>query len=198
MNGGRFIPGNLVSPSYLWGGNSAQRGHFCLGKFCPPGTVWPSQYCLGGGALFQAILARGAISAGGQSVLLHRDFKLLSKWDNGLESCRLPGCNFLVGDVEHLLSGDCPALRDALATTLSSSIKILQDESPLLVPPIFSALNRGSFGWTQFVLDPSVDVNVIKIKQMFGSQYVWPLFRMSRAYVRCMHREKSRKQKTDQ
>ena len=119
----------------------------------------------------------------------YRDFKLCSKWDNGLESCRLPGCNFPIGDVQHFLSGECPALRNALVSSLTNSLRTLQASFPFLVPPVLSALRRGSLEWSKFVLDPSTDVTVISLKQEHGPTVVWPLFRLSRAFVWSMQRE---------
>ena len=93
---------------------------------------------------------------------------------------------------EHLLSGECPALQHTLHETLSSSLNLLSHSSPLLVPPVLSALSRGSFEWTKSLLNPSVDIEVIRLKQMYGDRFVWPLFRLSRAYIWCMDKEKGR------
>ena len=140
--------------------------------------------------------SRSAIrSAKIQAVILsgrYRDFKLLAKINNDSENCKLPGCVALVGDCEHLLSGDCPALQHSLHETLSSSLNLLSLSSPLLVPPVLLALSRGSFEWTKFLLNPSVDVEVLKLKQIYGENFVWPHLRLSRAYIWCMDKEKSR------
>ena len=43
-----------------------------------------------------------------------------------------------------------------------------------------------------FILDLYTDPLVIKIRQEFGPEMVWPLFRLSRAYVWTMDRERNK------
>ena len=141
-------------------------------------------------------ISRSAIKAAKvQAIIIsgrYRDFKLMAKFNNDSENCKLPGCESLVGDIKNLLSGDCPALKDALLATLSHSLLLLQSSSPLLVPPVLSAMERSSFEFVRFILNTSVDEEAVKLKQLFGTEFIWPLFRLSRAYVWCMHRGKRR------
>ena len=123
----------------------------------------------------------------------YRDSYLVSKWnDRTSGACTLMDCNFFPGDATHYLSGECPALSRQLNLTLSHSLQILSASHQFLVPPVISALGGSAEDWTAFILDPHTDPLVIKIRQLYGSESVWPLFRLSRAYVWCMDRERKK------
>ena len=113
-----------------------------------------------------------------------------SKW-NPQSSGNCSNCNFFPGDVTHYLSGSCPSLSAQLKLTLDRSLTILAS-TPLLLQPVLFALNSHPDEWAAFVVDPFVNSQVIAIRQTFGSEAVWPLFRLSRAYIWCMDRERKR------
>ena len=119
----------------------------------------------------------------------YRDDYLCSKWDNQSGNCKM--CNFFPGDCLHYLSGTCSYLSEALSQTLQHSLDILST-TPLLLDTVLSSLQQPSDQWVKFILDPSTDRNVIKIKQEFGVRAIWPLFRLSRAYIWSMHRQRMR------
>ena len=48
----------------------------------------------------------------------YRSCWLRRNWTGESGECRLPGCGMVPGDVAHLLSAECPALKPSLATTL--------------------------------------------------------------------------------
>ena len=95
--------------------------------------------------------------------------------------------NFFPSDCVYFLSGDCLHLKDSLESTLNHSLHILS-EYRFLIPPVLSALKKSPFDWTAFILDPSCDPQVIRICQDLGPKSIWPLFRLSRAYIWTMHR----------
>ena len=129
----------------------------------------------------------------------YKDDYRLSKWDSSGKSsgcCSMPGCGYFPGDVLHYLSGDCPALCFALSSTLTNSLNLLPS-FPDLSSPVLSALNRPAVDWAKFVLDPTTDVQVIRLKQDFGSKSIWPLLKLACAFVWTMHRQRTKIQKEE-
>ena len=118
----------------------------------------------------------------------YRDDYLLSKFNNSSGRCTLGSCTYFPGDVTHYLSGDCPYLTHQLQSTLDHSLKYLS-EFPLLIPPTLHALSQSTEEKVSFILDPYSYGQVIPIRQKYGAQSVWPLFKLSRSYIWCMHRE---------
>ena len=80
-------------------------------------------------------------------------------------------------------------LRWPLKATLDFSFNLLPN-FPDLKGPVLSALRRSPYDWAAFILDPTVDAQVIKIKQDFGPKSIWPLLRLARAFVWTMHRHR--------
>ena len=72
-------------------------------------------------------------------------------------------CSYVCGDCVHLLSGECPALQEALLSTLKHSLVILNASCPELLIPVKSALGRGALEWATFILNPTTNAEVIKI-----------------------------------
>ena len=122
---------------------------------------------------------------------MDRDDYLISKFKNTSGCCTLESCNFFPGDVVHYLSGACPALSRQLSVTLDNSLKSLS-EYPFLIDPVLTAFSKSPEEGTEFLLDPHSNVLVIPIRQLYGSEAIWPLFKLSRAYIWCMHRERSK------
>ena len=98
-------------------------------------------------------------------------------------------CGYYPGNVSHYLSGACPTLATQLQSCLDRCFQFLS-LTPYLLPPVYSALNNDADDWVGLVVDPSTNKEVIKIRQYFGDQSIWPLFRLSRAYIWCMHCER--------
>ena len=92
----------------------------------------------------------------------------------------------------HYLSGNCPALAMELRQTLAHSLEILSSTSQLLIPPVLASLSGSVEDWVAFILDPCTDAQMIRNRQEYGQEAVWPLFRLSRAYIWCMDRERAK------
>ena len=102
--------------------------------------------------------------------------------------CTLPGCGFLPGNFVHWLSFTCKPLAPALELTFKHCLQKLQPW-PHLVEVVYEASGRDPEGFASFLADPSTDVIVIPIKQKYGPRSIWPLFKMSRSLIWCVHRE---------
>ena len=109
----------------------------------------------------------------------------MSKW-NGLSSdCSM--CGFSPGDVVHYLAGDCPVLSGPLGSVLKNSLANLPSD---LTGPVMSSLSEGPEEWASFIVDPSTNVHVLELSRDFGRRFIWPLFKLSRAYIWCMHSQR--------
>ena len=106
-------------------------------------------------------------------------------------ACRLPSCTFPQGDLEHLLTGACPALAPALARTLQHCTTFLST-NPALLSTVQAALAREPSHFVSFILDPSTDQAVLSLTQQHGSGILAPLFRFSRAWIWAAHRDRLR------
>ena len=96
-------------------------------------------------------------------------------------------CGFSPGDVVHYLSGDCPVLCHPLSVVLQNSLANLPST---LTAPVMTSLSEGPEEWTSFILDPSTNASVLELSRDFGQRFIWPLFRLSRAYIWCMHSQR--------
>ena len=54
----------------------------------------------------------------------YRTDSFAAKWLGGNGSCTLPGCQFPIGNLEHLLSGDCLPLRETMCLAVKSGPKL--------------------------------------------------------------------------
>ena len=100
--------------------------------------------------------------------------------------CTLPGCGAMPGDTVHLLSGQCPALRKFLASSLAHGLNTLGSH-PLLLKAAENALMSSPEDWVQFILKPSANPAIIELRQKLGPQSIWPIFWFSWSFVRTMH-----------
>ena len=98
-------------------------------------------------------------------------------------------CGFFPGTVSHYLSGNCTPLSNQLQSTLNHSIDKIA-VNPILLHPVLAALSLDVEDFVSFILDPGSHHLVVNIKQEFGQEFIWPLFKLSRAYIWCMHRER--------
>ena len=113
------------------------------------------------------------------------------KWSGEPPSCRLQGFDSPLGDILHLLSGNCLALRPKLMQTIINRLNPLQP-FPFLHQQVISALERPPVAWVLFLLDTSTDPTLIRHVQKFGTTLIIPLFCFSRAYIWAMHRGRLR------
>ena len=118
----------------------------------------------------------------------YRSDKYVSKYSGGSEACSLPGCSAAVGDIVHLLSGACPALRPKLQETTTRSLNLLRPHT-FLYQQVLKALTQPPDVCVKFLLDPSTVPEIIAYKQSYGLKSIYPPFKVSRSIIRCMHRE---------
>ena len=146
--------------------------------------MWPS--CEGSESAIAAAKIQAKILSG-----RYRDDYLISKYKDTTGCCTLGSCDHFPGDVTHYLSRDCPALSSQLNTTLENYLEILT-EFPVLMSAVLSALSQSNQDFVTFIVDPFYHPLVIPIRQELGPQSVWPLLRLSRAYIWTMHRERKK------
>ena len=101
-------------------------------------------------------------------------------------------CDYFPGDVVHYLSRECPALSDKLELTLKHSLDILASTPQSPLQPVLLALQKPALEFVSFILDSYTNPWVIRIRQEMGLEFIYPLFRLSRAYIWCMHRERQK------
>ena len=106
--------------------------------------------------------------------------------------CLLEGCGVYPGDVDHLLSGECAALRSHLDLNLERNLSELKLFHPDLFNIVQCVLNQGGSAWTSFVVVPTPHQQIIQYKQLFGADSIYPVMRLSRSYIWCMHRSRLR------
>ena len=148
-----------------------------------PRILWTS--CRSSAPAVQAVVMQARLLSG-----RYRCDKLLAKWTGGSERCSLPGCGDGVGDIVHLLSGCCHALRETLSLAISRGLQILSSY-PILHFAATCALESKPADWVRFILDPSTSSpHVIWHRQEFGDSAVFPIFRFSRTVNWSMHRHR--------
>ena len=145
-----------------------------------PHPLWSS--CKSSPTAVRAATIQGRILSG----RYHTDL-LRSRWDGNDGSCRLPGCGVPEADTVHLLSGQCITLQPYLNASLQHNLTFLL-EYPDLYEVTVSSLNGTPFCWVRYLLDPSVEPEIIQISQTKGDEYIWPLFKLSRSMVWTMHK----------
>ena len=113
----------------------------------------------------------------------YRTDSLAAKWLGGNGSCTLPGCQFPIGNLEHLLSGDCLPLRETMCLAVKRGLSCLA-VYPLLLDTVCEVLKRTNLiDWMSIILDPSPFPEAIVIAQNYGSESIWPLFPVSRTIL---------------
>ena len=160
---------------------------FLKASFLPLGSgphpLWLS--CEGSKTANEAAIIQASILSG-----RYRDDYLISKF-NRVSSGSCSMCGAYPGTVTHYLSGECVALLLPLQRCLDHSLDVLFS-FPYLLPPVTLALHSTAKDWVGLVVDPGTNHKVIRIKQMYGHESIWPLYRFSRALIMCMHRERMR------
>ena len=118
---------------------------------------------------------------------------LVSKWTGDCGKCLLKDCGFYPGDVEHLLSSSCPALSPYLQENLKRSLYSVED-FPDLFRIVKTAFDEGPSVWCSLLVDPSTYPPLIRYMQLFGSSSIYPVMKLCRSYIWCMHRTRKRLQ----
>ena len=158
--------------------------HFLRPEFLPIGSdphpLWMS--CDGSNHSIRAATIHGRVISG-----RYRDDYIISKFNPELSGkCCL--CGYYPGDFSHWLSFMCQPLANSLYAVLTQSLEELSPW-PALQDIVQRAFYRDSKGWTSYVVDPSTDVMVIPVQQRHGPKYIWPLFKLSRSLIWCVHRK---------
>ena len=117
----------------------------------------------------------------------YRSDALLSKWTGDTEACSLPSCSASVGDIVHLLSGSCPALKVPLEKTVLRGLNTLLPY-PFLYNFTLSALSKSPLDWAIFIADPSTEPEIIFYRQENGDKSIYPLMQFARSFICTMHR----------
>ena len=112
-----------------------------------------------------------------------------------MTTCLLENCGYFPGDIEHLLSASCPALGPALKKSLCVSLLSLE-EHPDLHSLVTTAYSMGSSVWCSFLIDPTTFQSVIEYRQQFGYSSIFPVLKLSRTYIWCMHKTRQRLRET--
>ena len=111
-----------------------------LGRGCHP--LWWT--CYSSSSAVRAATVMGKMLSG-----RYRSCWLRRHWTQESGACRLPGCGQVPGDVAHLLSGECLALKPYLATTLNHLSDILSPPppppSPCAISPAWRQRNCDNF-----------------------------------------------------
>ena len=119
----------------------------------------------------------------------YRTERLCRFWtDNRHGHCLAPGCDKVVGDLQHLLL-DCPALEPARSNLIQMWLI-----KAAMIPPLLQIVTRvlASPASTQmkFILDPISIPEIIRLCQALGWQALECLFYMIRTYAYGLHRKK--------
>ena len=113
---------------------------------------------------------------------------LIGKFTGSSIACSLEGCDAQIGDAHHLLSGNCPALVDTLATATVNGLTVLL-HYPHLHKIVCMALSSSSDCWVALLMDPGTQPFVISYKQAYGVKSIFPLYKFCRTYIWAMHRK---------
>ena len=112
----------------------------------------------------------------------------LSKFSGESPACSLPNCSAPIGDVFHLLSGTCPALRGKLVSSVLRGLHSLMD-FPVLHAQVLEILAGTVDEFVSFIVDPSTHPSSIIVRQQYGISYIYPLMQFSCTFIWTMHRE---------
>ena len=119
----------------------------------------------------------------------YRTERLCRFWtDNRHGHCLAPGCDKVVGDLQHLLL-DCPALEPARSNLIQMWL-IKAAMIPPLLQIVTSVLASPASTQMKFILDPISIPEIIQLCQALGWQALECLFYMIRTYAYGLHRKK--------
>ena len=101
--------------------------------------------------------------------------------------CKVPGCSDTPGTLQHLATGECPGLADALVRAVALWKSFLL-QNPILFPVVKHYSLGDSF--LSFLLDPTTMPLVISLTQTHGKQISEKLCYMTRTWLFYMHKER--------
>jgi hypothetical protein len=107
--------------------------------------------------------------------------------------CRVPGCTGTSpGTLEHLATGQCPGLAEAVASATAHWVTFLI-ANPFLVSTLQVYTSSEPRQFLAFLLDPSVQPGVIALAQEHGKGVADKLCHMARSWLYTLHRERLQK-----
>ena len=101
--------------------------------------------------------------------------------------CKVPGCSDTPGTLQHLATGECPGLADALVRAVALWKSFLL-QNPILFPVVKHYSLGESF--LSFLLDPTTMPLVISLTKTHGKQISEKLCYMTRTWLFYMHKER--------
>ena len=104
-------------------------------------------------------------------------------------NCRIPGCSGMTGSLQHLATGECPALYGALVRAVAIWSSFLKE-----TPNLFPIVKQYSLGppeeFLSFLVDPTTLPPVIALSQLHGSIIIEQLCYMTRTWIFFMHKQR--------
>ena len=102
---------------------------------------------------------------------------------------RMPGCSGMQGSLQHLVTGECPALYGALVRAVAIWASFLKEN-----PNLFPIVKQYSLGppeeFLSFLVDPTTLPPVIALSQLHGSIIIEQLCYMTRTWIFFMHKQR--------
>ena len=107
--------------------------------------------------------------------------------------CSLPGCSGKdLGSLEHLLLS-CPSLNDTRSRIVELWLSVADTQTVFRDIILSVMYDQDVETVIQFLLDCSCFPAVVSLIQRFGSQYVFPLFHLTRSWCYSVHRSRMTK-----
>jgi hypothetical protein len=104
--------------------------------------------------------------------------------------CRVPGCTgSSPGTLEHLATGQCPGLAEAVATATAHWVSFLTINT-FLLPTVQAHTSAEPRVFLAFLLDPTVQPGVIALAQEHGKGAADMLCHLTRSWLYSLHRER--------
>ena len=132
-------------------------------------------------AMVQAVMISGRYRCGA----------LTRHWSSSNDgSCTLSSeCHGILEDVHHILI-ECPSLHPIRENLRNFTRNFLQKQPDNIQQLVLTKCSEENPFFSQFLLDCSVDVDVIKLVQEFGADALRPMFLVTRTWVYLIHRHR--------
>ena len=118
------------------------------------------------------------------------NIKLRRNWSGDITgSCSLPGCGGVPGTLQHLVTGECPALEHVLlkCLTLWSSVT---STNPIISKIVAQYCLGPPETLLSFLVDPTTLPEVISLSQEYGADINDRLCYMTRTWLFLFHKER--------
>ena len=104
-------------------------------------------------------------------------------------NCCIPGCGGVPGTLQHLVTGECPALSSVLDRCLALWSSVLTD-NPILIPVVHQYCLGPPETFLSFLVDPTTISEVISLSQEHGLVINEKLCYMTRTWLFLFHKER--------